>query len=110
VEAGEVGTVLHQGDAVVHAAPLATATQDTEDSIDHLVHVGGAWPSTRSCVRNERRQHSPLGIGQICRISCQNHSRDYTLKWQMHFSRPLSRQALREFAPEPNATISDSIF
>jgi len=65
-------------------APLATATQDVEDSIHHLAHVGGPRPSTSFCGRNERRQNSPLGIGQISRITCQDHSPRLYPKRQLH--------------------------
>ena len=49
------------------------ATQDVEDSIHHLPHVGAARPTTSFCCRNERCQNTPLGIGQISRITCQDH-------------------------------------
>ena len=76
-------------------APLTTATQDVEDSIHHLAHVGGPRPSTSFCGRNERRQNSPLGIGQISRITCQDHSPRLYPKRQLHDLTTLSRQALR---------------
>ena len=37
-------------------------------------HVGGARPTTSFCCRNERRHNTPLTIGQISRITCQDHS------------------------------------
>src|SRR5208337_1605697 len=65
-------------------APLATATQDVEHSIHHLAHVGAARPTTSFCCRNERRQNSPLGIGQISRITCQDHGPRLYPNRQMH--------------------------
>ena len=66
-------------------APLATATQDVEDSIHHLAYVGGSRPATSFCCRNEWRQHSPLGIGQISRITCQDHSPRLYPNRQIHY-------------------------
>src|SRR5271166_5503549 len=66
-------------------APLATATQDVEDSIHHLAHIGRARPAASFCCRNEWCQHSPLGIGQISRITCQDHSPRLFPKRQMHY-------------------------
>src|SRR5271166_2934389 len=66
-------------------APLATATQDVEDSIHHLAHIGRARPAASFCCRNEWCQHSPLGIGQISRITCQDHRPRLYPKRQMHY-------------------------
>jgi hypothetical protein len=49
------------------------ATQDTENSI-HLAPVGAAMQIIIFCCRNERSHDSPLGVAQISRITCQDHS------------------------------------
>ena len=66
--------------------------------------IGGWRPATSFCCRNEWRQHSPLGIGQISRITCQDHNPRLYPDRQIVTPRPLFRQALSNFCDDSRHT------
>src|SRR5262249_35280928 len=77
--APEVGVDGLPGRQVVRQqAPGPAGAQEVADAVDDLADVDAAGATTRLGGGDHRRQHSPLGVGQVGRVSLAGHAGNAT--------------------------------